>query len=128
MNQAGLFDFRPQISKIVSQTIEIPQGIHEANEDTFKLLKQRVDDAKAPHYDATPYHFTKELLSYFPVPQSDESIVLDLGCGDGTLLQHLRQEKNTDGYGLESDEDNILKCIESGVNVIEQFMGIAHLL
>lgn len=45
--------------------------------------------------------------------------VLDLGCGDGTLLAHLRDKKNVQGYGLEIDEAQITRCIEKGVNVIE---------
>lgn len=47
------------------------------------------------------------------------SQVLDLGCGDGTLLAHLQSEKNVLGYGLEIDEEQITRCIEKGVNVIE---------
>ena len=46
--------------------------------------------------------------------------VLDLGCGDGSLLQHLRSAKQTTGYGLESDENNILECVRANVNVLEQ--------
>jgi len=45
--------------------------------------------------------------------------VLDLGCGDGTLLAHLKAKKNVNGYGLEIDEQQITRCIEKGVNVIE---------
>lgn len=45
--------------------------------------------------------------------------VLDLGCGDGTLLAHLRDKKDVQGYGLEIDEAQITRCIEKGVNVIE---------
>ena len=48
------------------------------------------------------------------------SRVLDLGCGDGELLAHLRDHKQVGGYGLEIDPEKIAKCIESGVNVIEQ--------
>jgi methionine biosynthesis protein MetW len=47
------------------------------------------------------------------------SKVLDLGCGDGTLLAHLQKEKNVLGYGLEIDPFQITNCIEKGVNVIE---------
>ena len=47
------------------------------------------------------------------------SRVLDLGCGDGTLMAHLQQKCDATGYGLEIDEDNIVKCIASGVNVIQ---------
>lgn len=45
--------------------------------------------------------------------------ILDLGCGDGTLLTHLKQTRNVTGYGLEIDEANILKCIVKGVQVIQ---------
>lgn len=48
------------------------------------------------------------------------SRVLDLGCGDGELLQHLMQNKRVTGYGLEIDRDNITACLEKGVPVIEK--------
>jgi len=47
------------------------------------------------------------------------SQVLDLGCGDGTLLAHLQDSKQVLGYGLEIDEKQITRCLEKGVNVIE---------
>lgn len=46
------------------------------------------------------------------------SRVLDLGCGDGTLLSYLNQNKNVNGYGIEIDDDDITQCIHAGVNVI----------
>ncbi len=48
------------------------------------------------------------------------SRILDLGCGDGTLLEHLRDDKGAQGYGLEIDADEISACIAKGLNVIEQ--------
>ncbi len=47
------------------------------------------------------------------------SRVLDLGCGDGALLKHLQQTRNVTGYGLEIDDDNVTRCIQAGVNVIQ---------
>lgn len=46
--------------------------------------------------------------------------VLDLGCGDGELLKHLQAEKAVNGYGLEIDPEKIGRCIERGINVLEQ--------
>ena len=46
------------------------------------------------------------------------SRVLDLGCGDGTLLAHLQTERGVRGYGLEIDQEKILACIGKGVSVI----------
>jgi len=44
--------------------------------------------------------------------------ILDLGCGDGTLLSMLKTERDVNGYGLEIEISNIVKCINSGVNAI----------
>ncbi len=48
------------------------------------------------------------------------SRVLDLGCGDGSLLHFLINSKNVIAQGLEIDTENIGLCIKNGVNVIEQ--------
>ncbi len=55
--------------------------------------------------------------------------VLDLGCGDGSLLAHLKDEKNITGYGMEIDTQNILKCVERNVEVIHQNLneGLAYI-
>ena len=45
--------------------------------------------------------------------------VLDLGCGDGALLHHLKTEKQVNGYGLEIDQRNLETCIERDLNVIQ---------
>jgi methionine biosynthesis protein MetW len=49
-----------------------------------------------------------------------QSRVLDLGCGDGELLAHLRDNFDIKGYGLEIDEEKINDCVARGVNVIQQ--------
>ena len=47
------------------------------------------------------------------------SRVLDLGCGDGALLDFLQRERGVTGYGIEIDSQNIIKCLAAGVNVIQ---------
>jgi methionine biosynthesis protein MetW len=51
---------------------------------------------------------------------SQNGRVLDLGCGDGSLLQQLKQQKNVYGLGIEIDQPEITECIRKGVNVVEQ--------
>ena len=46
------------------------------------------------------------------------SSVLDLGCGDGSLLRYLQDSRNMHGYGLEIDQLKVISSIENGVNVI----------
>lgn len=50
---------------------------------------------------------------------SSKAKVLDLGCGDGSLLARLVQEKSCTGYGIEIDDDNVQKCLQHSINVIQ---------
>ncbi|NOT14299.1 MAG: methionine biosynthesis protein MetW [Methylotenera sp.] len=47
------------------------------------------------------------------------SKVLDLGCGDGALLQFLRTGMEVKGYGVEKNDANWLACMKNGSNVIQ---------
>jgi methionine biosynthesis protein MetW len=45
--------------------------------------------------------------------------ILDLGCGDGSLLRYLWQARQAPGYGVEIDDDSVLACVANDVNVLQ---------
>ena len=45
--------------------------------------------------------------------------VLDVGCGDGSLMSFLREEKNIEVRGLELNQENVQLCIRKGLPVIQ---------
>jgi len=45
--------------------------------------------------------------------------VLDVGCGDGTLMKYLKDKKNVDTRGLEISKNNVQHCTGKGLSVIE---------
>ena len=45
--------------------------------------------------------------------------VLDVGCGDGTLMEFLNTNKKVDIRGIEISKNKVQKCIERGLTVIE---------
>ena len=62
--------------------------------------------------DTTIQHAIAQL-----VPQGAR--VLDLGCGDGAMLDHLQRTRGCTGYGVEIDDANVQACVKRGVNVIQ---------
>ena len=60
-------------------------------------------------------------LNYFLILDIIEknSKILDLGCGNGYLLKLLKDKKNIKGNGIEILQDEVIKCIEKGLSVIQ---------
>lgn len=50
---------------------------------------------------------------------NQEAKVLDVGCGDGTLLRILVDTKRVKARGIEIDEENVLSCVNKGLSVLQ---------
>ena len=48
-----------------------------------------------------------------------DSRILDLGCGDGSLLAYLARERGATGYGIEIDDAGVLASVANGINVLQ---------
>ena len=48
-----------------------------------------------------------------------DSTILDLGCGDSTLLEYLLLNKNSSGYGFEKNIEKVQESIKKNINVIQ---------
>jgi methionine biosynthesis protein MetW len=72
------------------------------------------------------YRYDYEVITQWISPGEK---VLDLGCGDGSLLRHLGEVRDVRGYGVENDPDKVLACLSNGVSVIQMDMekGLAGL-
>lgn len=71
---------------------------------------------------STPANGTRALRADFTIIAGmvrPGSRVLDLGCGDGTLLKYLAAERGVVGYGIEIDDSNVLAALKNGVNVLQ---------
>lgn len=47
------------------------------------------------------------------------SKVLDLGCGGGSLLHHVTEHRQVQGWGVELSEAKLLRCVQRGISVIQ---------
>ena len=48
-----------------------------------------------------------------------KSRVLDIGCGDGTLLKYLQKTYHVDGHGMELSHDGVHQCVRDGLAVVQ---------
>ncbi len=69
-------------------------------------------------HQRTPFHQFEVGFNIIIDLITPSTRVLDLGCGSGTLLQRLRDEKDVEGCGVELDQDKVIGCIERGIRVM----------
>jgi len=81
-------------------------------------MNKRLNSASLSRHDL-------QIISDWIEPNSR---VIDLGCGNGSLLKHLQVNKGVSGYGVELNPDMISQCIDNGINVIQTNLnqGLDH--
>lgn len=68
------------------------------------------------HYtESKGLHLNYSIISNMIEP---DAVVLDLGCGDGTLMKMLK-DKGVNVRGIDINQDNIVKCLEKGLPVVQ---------
>lgn len=66
--------------------------------------------------EAKSMRFDLKIIASWIEPRSK---VLDLGCGSGELLYHLKREKQVIGTGIDRHEDQVARCISKGLTVLQ---------
>jgi methionine biosynthesis protein MetW len=96
----------------------LPEGLFERRvEEIVALMKAQRAHAVG---EIAPARWQEDIISReIPVGAS----VLDLGCGDGFLLERLMRERNVRGQGVEIDPDQVFSCVDRGVPVIQGDLG-----
>ncbi len=72
-----------------------------------------MSSTKPPH---NPLRFDLYLIASWIEPGAR---VLDLGCSEGSLLEHLVQHKKVIGSGIEKNESRVATCIQKGLTVLQ---------
>ncbi len=96
----------------------LPEGLFEERAAAIvALMKAR---SPRPADNPTSLRWQEEIISR-EIPKG--ATVLDLGCGDGFLLERLIRERNVRGQGVEIDPDQVFSCVDRGVPVIQADLG-----
>jgi methionine biosynthesis protein MetW len=97
---------------------KLPEGLFERRiGEIAALMKERATRSS----DQTASTRWQEELISREIPMG--ATVLDLGCGDGFLLERLIRERNVRGQGVEIDPDQVFSSVDRGVPVIQADLG-----
>jgi methionine biosynthesis protein MetW len=70
-------------------------------------------------FDANSYLYITRATDYFDMAAGHGARVLDIGCGEGLLLEMLARENGVEGRGLELSPANVSLCLARGLAVVQ---------
>jgi methionine biosynthesis protein MetW len=96
----------------------LPEGLFEQRAAAIVALMRERSNRTAG--EPAALRWQEEIISR-EIPTG--ATVLDLGCGDGFLLERLIRERSVRGQGVEIDPDQVFSCVDRGVPVIQADLG-----
>jgi methionine biosynthesis protein MetW len=104
--------------ELVASRGPLPEGeLERRAAEVIALWKARIQGTPA----RPPSERWQEEIISREIPNG--ASVLDLGCGDGFLLERLIRERNVRGQGVEIDPEQVFACVDRGVPVIQADLG-----
>jgi methionine biosynthesis protein MetW len=110
---------RPDL-KIVPDREPAPLSVEDLERRLGHLMALMKAPSPRPREGEPSTRWQEELIAK-EIPMG--ASVLDLGCGDGFLLERLIRERNVRGQGVEIDADQVFSCVDRGVPVIQADLG-----
>lgn len=91
---------------------------HRVVRNYFEEIHEEIIQKQSPHkkIPVLERQDLKQIASWINPMEK----VLDLGCGDGLLLQYLQEVKGVNGLGVEFDDEKFASAVSKGVRVVQQ--------
>lgn len=97
----------------------LPDGLFEQRSQEISLLLKK-HEQRTDGLPSLAGRWQEEIIAS-EIPKG--SSVLDLGCGDGFLLERLIRERGVRGQGVEIDPEQVFACVDRGVPVLQADLG-----
>jgi len=100
---------------LVARNVASPPAIPRPND----AIAGQAEPAPAPYVPSAAAAAGRADFATIAAWIARDSHVLDLGCGDGSLLAYLARERGATGYGIEIEDAGVLASVAGGINVLQ---------
>ena len=100
----------------------LPAGGRALHEHGARLLRPGVERDRGTGMNFNELSAARPDLAFIAHWIDSKAHVLDVGCGDGVMMDYLQSDKQCSGYGIEIADDKVLASTQRGVQVVQQDM------